>query len=345
MPAPESITLDAIIHDPGFFLDGIDAAAGTLRFLRTDRAHLAAAAFLDGRTPFALDGTVYTLPAREVLERAPDPDAAAASPGFIFHTGFCGSTLLARSLDLPGRAFTYREPQVLVQLADLKKTRHPWCTDPAHRRALVGFVLGQLSKTWSAGERAIIKPSNWVNNLTAELLEVRPASPALCLSIDLRAYLVAIVRGGTDRIRFCCKLFEHLQSAIPMFVPLGASATLGAADGMVPVMRLCALTWFLQRQLLQRAPGQSTKSVALDYATMIADPVSSLNAAAGLFGIEFAETEPDRIVAGIWSAHAKNAGERFDAAEFEAIGARVEREYGRYLDGAIDWCRERLGDA
>jgi len=76
------------------FLHKVDPARRTGSFVRTSAAALRAAAFLDGRTLY-WDGS----PVERAIAPAGDGDAPVAR--YIFHVGFCGSTLLARLLDQP----------------------------------------------------------------------------------------------------------------------------------------------------------------------------------------------------------------------------------------------------
>ena len=62
---------------------------------------------------------------------------------------FCGSTLMARVLDIDEKVFSYKEPQILLQLAEMKSAQNSYYRNKITWKSLISFVLGQFNKQWS----------------------------------------------------------------------------------------------------------------------------------------------------------------------------------------------------
>jgi hypothetical protein len=105
---------------------------------------------------------------------------------FIFHSGFCRSTLLLRALCPEGRVFGLNEPEIINSLARL--------SDPSD--ALIGLVVDLLSRPHAAGQSILIKPSNFVNRLIPNIMRTRSDAHAILLTGTLDEFLWAIVRKG-----------------------------------------------------------------------------------------------------------------------------------------------------
>ena len=99
-------------------LHALNPAAGIAKFVRMDRGAFQASVFLDHRIcrPDAEEAVV------RVSRSALPPPPAEVS--FLFHSAFCGSTLLSQCLDVPGKRLVLREPQVLRQVWEAQ-ARHP----------------------------------------------------------------------------------------------------------------------------------------------------------------------------------------------------------------------------
>ena len=107
--------IEQVLADARFFPAHIDFDRDCLILIETSRDRLMHTPFIDGRTPIG-EGIALEVPLREAIAarwpvtRRPDR--------FIFHVAFCGSTLLSTLLDIEGRTFAEREPNVLVELSD-----------------------------------------------------------------------------------------------------------------------------------------------------------------------------------------------------------------------------------
>src|ERR1700722_20795283 len=106
-----------IIRDARWFPEHFDAQSGGLSFVATDADVLASQTFLDTRWDRG-PAERRRVNAASMTDRLPQE---LPRPNFIWHTGFCCSTLLAKALDRPGHNLSLCEPQILVEVADAKR--------------------------------------------------------------------------------------------------------------------------------------------------------------------------------------------------------------------------------
>jgi hypothetical protein len=147
----------------------------------------------------------------------------------ILHVSFCGSTLLARMLDVPGRTIVYREPAFQIALADRHAAGEP-----------VEALLLPSTAAFTrpvAGATAIVKPTNWANALLPVWAEARAIRPAF-VTMAPHAFLTAVFRGGRERISFTPRVAEHLARVTEGGPTLIASA---AGSSTAPLERAAAL--------------------------------------------------------------------------------------------------------
>ena len=101
-------------QDASWFPVDLDVPARAFRFLKLAPSVLEDSVFLDTRIGAPLEQAV-AVPAG-ALGASP----AGAVPAFLFHTSFCCSTLLARTLHIAPRVVALKEPLVLRRLADAR---------------------------------------------------------------------------------------------------------------------------------------------------------------------------------------------------------------------------------
>lgn len=320
-----------LLADPGWYLHRIDPAGGAATFVPTRPDLLTRPSFIDGRDDFAC-GPAVTVSLGRLLE-APPPQAAGPER-MIFHVSFCGSTLLARMLELPGAAFVLKEPAALVDLADWKKA----APGDARLAPALAMVRAALGRRWSADEPVMVKPSNWVNNLLPDLTR-DPALRAVFVTMARRPFLVAILRGGRDRLAFTARAAAHLATTQEEQGWLRA-AIAASDDPLARAVRLAAVTLHVQMRAFAAVavPGR-----AIDAAAVTGDPVAAALMATQLLDLGI---DPGRL-----AAHAaaksgedsKNPGRAFTTAGRRGEDDAVEQHHGALLDAAEDWAERTLG--
>ena len=303
------------------FLHRIDPLAGAAAFVATSHSRLAAATCLDGRERF------WDAVRTGRIEAARDPVGA---PAFLFHQGFCGSTLLSRLLEASG-ALVLREPQCLVDIA-AARPRILAGQSATGLGPLLDFALGHLGET---ADSVVIKPSNWINPLVGDLCVPGRVERALFLTMDRRAFLVAAFRGGRERIEFCIRLAVEIAAALP-----GGNATLQQAidaerDPLDRAAHITALLWAMQDALFVRAIAANGwgDEARVEFADLMADPDAATRRAADHLGLG----QPDAFSNRAMERHSKAPERAFHPADRVREDALVEQHHGVRFDAALGW--------
>lgn len=315
--------LYTLLEQPHYLLHRIDPASGTLTYVPTGRTQLAAAAFIDGRTPFAT-GPALVIAIDDAL--AAHHALAPAPNRIIFHVGFCGSTLLTRLLENPGAIFTYREPNALADLANWYAVlASTGATDP-RMSALLDLTLAKLRAPWTNGEACVVKPSNWANNLLP-LLADRTDLCALFVTMDVRAFVTAVFRGGRDRIRFAARALVHLATATPDFAPIITAATADSVSPFEKVARLAALLHKVQTNMFT-APQ-------LDFAVISTDPIAASEIARTALSLpgHANSSYTDAVLV----RNSKAPDRAFSAVDHAQADNEVRALYGVAIDAGLAW--------
>lgn len=225
-----------------------------------------------------------------------DAEAAAsrlprARLGWIFHTSFCASTLLARCLHLAPYTVALKEPLVLRRLSDARHSG--WSLD-----GLVAPSLALLARPWRADGAVVIKPTHVALNVAADLMAAAPDSRAVIVTSSLADFLVSNLKKPPES-----------QAKIPVLVERALRAT-GFGERLSPVGRqppdlVCAagLQWAAQQEEVRAlAAALGPRVRVLDMQPMLGDLVGAVASCAAWLGLAL---PPDAL-----AAHVREVGRR-----------------------------------
>lgn len=269
-------------------------------FVPMDRAAYHRSIFLDGRISAAGPGSMR-LPVSALAQHAGRP----ARMGWIFHVAHCGSTLLARALDAPEHNLVLREPLALRQAALAR--------DPAR----LAFVAALLGKRYQPDAPTIVKANVPVNFVLDDLIALDRSASAIFLYLDLRDYLLAILRSADHRAwlqRVTQQLAGHLGDLS------------GAGDG-----ERAAALWLAQMRAYARALDALPGGRSLNAERFFAEPGEVLTAAARHLAVPIDAAAADAITRGpLFATYSKNPEVSFDnaarIARREALAATLAEE-------------------
>jgi hypothetical protein len=138
-----------VARDPDWLPHTYDVAGENLTLVHVPRDARQELTFLTAKH-FAERFTKGSFPVGSIASELSGVEQAPMH--FIFHTAFCGSTLLAKALTIPSVAEALREPDVLVNLAN-RLTR----SDDAANRQRLELVLKLLDAAELRRDRAYRK--------------------------------------------------------------------------------------------------------------------------------------------------------------------------------------------
>jgi hypothetical protein len=284
--------------------------------------------------PFLTDELIGAQP-QQIVPRAAavaGARAVAAPVHFLFHSAFCGSTVLARALDLPGHAMALSEPVLLNDVTGIR--RRGELPGPEIARLLDDAML-LLARRWGPGETVVIKPSNILTGLMTPMLALRPEARALLLHAPLPDFLASVARKG-----LWCRLWvrELLEGFLrDGLVDLGFDI---ADYFRMSDLQVAAVGWLAQQRvfaaLVASHPG---RVVTLSAERLMADPVRAVRALGKAGFVSATAGLADAVAAnGAFARHSKS-GTAFSPEERSRERALADAAHGDEIAKVHDWAR------
>jgi hypothetical protein len=300
-----------------------------IHFRRLTRAQHRSLTFLT-EDELPKDAPAAILPRAAVIAAA----GQTAPLHFIFHSAFCGSTLLARALDIEGVSMGLKEPVLLNDASGLRKLG----AEPSTIAKLFSDALTLLARPFQDNEAVIIKPSNVINGYLPLMLTMRPASHALLLYAPLPVFVGSVARKGLWGRLWVRELLSKL---IPQgLVDLGFTSE---DYFRLTDLQVAAVGWLAQHALFARLgmrfPGRVR---TLDSETLMQRPEETISAIGLHFGLPLGAAG---IVKGqAFTRHSK-FGQPFDAAARVAERTELELPHADEISKVLRWAEAVASNA
>ena len=323
------------------FLHGIDMQTGQASLLWTSAQRLRKAAFVDGRSLLSRRPPAL-MALRTFLDRETEP---APPPRYIFHVGFCGSTLLSRLLDVTGQALVLREPNALADIANAKAQLAIQDRSNPELAQVVAAASRHLARPWADGEAVVVKPSNWANNILPMLMS-QSGVKAVMMTSSRRAFLEAVLRGGADRLAFSARAAIHLSSEGKEHALLVAAALQADEDQSGQLARLALVLHAIQLRQLGTTAKQAEwdESHWLDYTHLVDDPLGAVRHAADILHLDIATTTIEANISRWMTRDAKDPQAPFPEHRNAQLAAAARAEYGSTMEQALNWAERFIAD-
>lgn len=318
------------VRDPAWLPHFYDPQRDSMSFAYLPRDAQRAVTFLDPRyiqrDAESPSIQIAQLPEHDIRENA-------GPLHFIFHTGFCCSTLLTRALDVPGVSMGLKEPVVLAHFADY------WANSRRNAGAIeaLSVTLDLLSRPLSPGETQVAKPSIVVNHIIPQLLHARQHAKALLLYSSLDTFMRAIARRGMEGRIFARQLFRQFAPVNPLDSGYSDDDAMLQSD-----LQIAAQAWLMQISFME----QITKRFGVDRIrvlnadTFLRDSVGTLTGIGAFFDVDLTLDRAQSMAgSAIFREHAKELGRPFDAAAQKAQYDEAGAAHRDELMMTKDWAR------
>lgn len=321
---------DVVAGDASWFIEDFDLPSRAFSFVKTDPETLAREPFLD-----------YRWNRTRLLHQRLDQAALVGRFGlglprpqlhFIWHTSHCCSTLIAGTLDAPGRNLTLREPFALVPVADAKRVG-------AFERHVVSprlpeIVFRLLARPHHDSGQITVKPSNFANYLLLDAI-ANTSGKMLFLYSDLTSFLISVCKGGLNFSRYARQLFANIAGDDGKELPWSATQLVRMSD-----LEIAAMAWHLQIAEFQRGwpalePG---RAASLDCDAFLADPATAIARLDAFFGFGLGRSHVEQVMTGpLLRQHAKSPMEVFNSQMRQQAQAAIWRERGADIERVVRW--------
>jgi len=310
---------------PQWLAHRFDESTNQIRFVDYDRGTRSAVPFLtDDYLP---KHDFHAMP----RERAKVVAAATAPVHFVFHSGFCCSTLFARCFDQPGLATTFSEPMLLNDVFGWRKRG----AAPVEVGRLLDDALSLLARPFAGDLAAIVKPSTVVNGLAPAMLGLRPTARAVLMYAPVEDFLTSIAKKGLDGRRWIRELFLAMRhEGLVDGLGFGDEQFFGQTD-----LQIAAVAWIAQQrvfaQLFDRYPDRVR---SLESGEFLSHPRRALEAGGKHFELSLSTGQLEAAESDVLSRNSKD-GKSYSTGAREAEYSAARSAYGDEIDKVAIWAR------
>ncbi len=252
---------------------------------------------------------------------------------YIFHTAFCGSTLLSRALQETPKIMVLKEPDVLMKISGQSLL--------AGNRNIVPFLLAslkELSKPWTPSGSVVIKPTNSVNRMIPEILGNYPGRAVLLCSA-LEDFLISCFKklpSAEQKIRW---MAQHLIHKTDLQNHLGVET-----DHPFEFAESCVLVWYSQMEYFAKAIKMDIHGdiSMLDRKAMVERPFDAIHATVDFLGLDKTDAEIEASISREFNRNSKKLDKIYTEAERLAEATHVREKYSTLLDTALEWAETNV---
>lgn len=313
-------------RDATWFPFDVDLAGDRVQWLRCDEALIQASVFLDPRMP--AEGRPQALTPLAPLAALPAP---VQPPAWLWHTSFCGSTLLARLLHLTPHSVALREPLVLRRLGDAADAGHdvsPWLRP----------IVDLLARPWHPDGRVLVKPTHAALNIARPLMAVHPEAKAIVLTSGLEDFVVSHLKKTPETLANVPVLAARALRA----GTLAARLPEGALEPP-SVLAAAALQWAAQRDLVAALREHCGARVrVLDWARVGADIEEAAAAATAFLHLPLPDGALRAQARQLAASHSKASSRPYDVRVREREHQLLRTTYAKEVADAMRWAERYL---
>ena len=264
------------------------------------------------------------------------------STSVIFHTAFCGSTLMAQALDSMFNCLSLKEPDALgILLYYLRNA------PPEHPRAEnFDLMMKLLSRRYDAQQGVVIKANDYANPIIKDLLSWEHAVPILFMYTPLEEFLAGCLKADNRR-EWIRGRYQTINTELLACFPTLATSDMNESD----FGKMAAVYWCYNVSLFLKAlhevnkdSGKSHLLRSLDFNTMLASPRQAVQACGDLFGLKkLADTDWDETLKSLFGVYSKNNRFRYSPQQRELDISQVLNENPEHVEAAQQLARVLLG--
>lgn len=197
---------------------------------------------------------------------------------FIFHTAFCGSTLISRALELIYNSLPLREPDLLYSLLDLDCLKD---IPSEVNKQWYERVLKILSRRFEQSQPALVKANDYANPIIESLLAYNSKFPVLFLFTPFSEFFAGCLRAES-RQTWIANRYHLISPNLEKLFPDANLPLIADED----YSKMAAIIWSYNiKHFLKACENYPTRIKTLNFNTFLDNPLQTLEACANWFNL------------------------------------------------------------
>jgi len=219
---------------------------------------------------------------------------------FIFHSAFCGSTLMSQILENVYHCLSLREPELLGNLLYYQNSN----ADEEQKSYWLDNLLKLISRRFSAEECVVVKANDHANPLMPILIEWRKDIPILFMYTPLNEFIAGCLKAE-NRKEWIKHRYESVKSHLPEIFPHMSQVGVNESD----YGEIAAVYWSYNLAMYLKICLLNLPSVkSLDFNDMLNNPMEAVLRCGKLFGLKHKEgVNPEMTVQTAFGVYSKNS--------------------------------------
>lgn len=255
---------------------------------------------------------------------------------FIFHTAFCGSTFLSKLLGSTEYFFSIREPNILMELANLKRVNEKFKNNNILFQSLINNTVRSFQ--YPKKRKLLFKPTNASNNIINELLLISDEFKALFLYIDLEDFLISILKKGEPGRSYIRNLYNILSLDSSPFILQDFRQVNTLTD-----LQIACLVWSMQMYEYQKFYYKKENVAFLHADKLLAEPKMAMKKISTFFGLELKDSDINKLKEkGLFTSHSKHKGLNYSAEMRKEEKDLIAKKYADDLKSTMIWLNKSI---
>jgi len=266
--------IETINSTPDLYPVKLNLLRDSVQFVKMSPYWYSESVFLD---PGRILGTcAIESSAQWLLEKTQDIPSTVTP--VIFHTAFCGSTLMSNALDAIYQCLPIREPEALSNLQVYLRSHAP---EPL-KAIWFQRIFNLLGRRYEDDQIAVIKANDYGNGLIRDTQMRRPDTPVLLMYTPLADFFAGCVKAANRKV-----WIKDRYRAIAGVASEKLSKLSTANIDENSIGQVTGVYWSYNMALYMTALEKDSSNIkSLNFNTMLKAPLDAVMACGELFSLE-----------------------------------------------------------
>ena len=257
---------------------------------------------------------------------------------FIFHSAFCGSTLMSQMLESVFNCLSLREPELLTSMLIYNRSQAT-----AEDKALwFDYLQKLLSRRFESEQAIVVKANDFANPLMPDLMNWKKDVSMLFMYTPLDEFIAGCLKAENRR-EWIEQRYQSVRQYIAQTFERGSDLEIDESD----YGQMAAIYWSYNLMMFLKVSSMGSSKVrSLNFNDMLANPVEASKQCGKLFGLTPKEgVDFEAAVGEKMGVYSKNSNYEYSPEQRQKDLTKQLAQFNRERKSGEKLARELLGDS